>query len=161
MFVSFENMPPESRAWVYQANRKLNPTEEDSIHQLAQEFLGSWAAHGAALRASFKIMHNQFLVILVDENHNMASGCSIDASVHFVQQLEHHLGLNFFDRTKVAFILNDEVFLESLNDLKNKVNEGTIRKNTLTFNNLVRNKQELEEQWLVPAEQTWLGRYFK
>lgn len=161
MFVAFENMPESARVWIYQANRKLTGQEEESLQQMTLEFINSWAAHGAPLQASFKVLHQQFLVVLVDEGYNAASGCSIDASVHFVQHMEKELGVNFFDRTKVAFILNDEVFLESVSSLKNKVAEGAIHKNTLTFNNLIQSKKELEEAWLVPAEQTWLGRYFK
>ena len=161
MFVPFENMPGNARAWIYQADRQLTQPEGGLINERAKDFIDSWAAHGAPLRASFKVLHSQFLVILVDEKLNPVSGCSIDESVRFVQELENKMGVDFFDRTKVAFILEDEVFLESLDDLRNKVAEGAIQKDTLTFNVLAQCKKDLEDAWLVPAEQTWLGRYFK
>ncbi|TRX58641.1 hypothetical protein FNH22_12230 [Fulvivirga sp. M361] len=160
MYESFDDMPENARVWVYQSNRKLNEQELASIDQAANQFVDSWEAHGAPLRASYKLLHDQFLIILVDESFNSASGCSIDASVHFIQKIEKDLDLNFFDRSKVAFIYKNEVFLESLNDLKLKVSEGVIDENTLTFNNLIQYKKELEQAWLLPAGKTWLGRYF-
>ncbi|MBL6447512.1 hypothetical protein JMN32_14435 [Fulvivirga sp. 29W222] len=160
MLVPFENMPDDARVWIYQANRKLANTEVVSVNDAGVNFFEEWAAHGAPLKSSFKIFHNQFLVISADENFNKASGCSIDSSVGFVKQIEQQLGINFFDRTKIAFIFNEEVYLESLSNLKTSVAEGKIDESTLTFNNLVSNKSELETSWIVPAKSTWLGRYF-
>ena len=160
MYVLFDELSESARVWIYQADRKLSADELTAIEKAAMTFVDGWAAHGAPLKGSFKVLHNQFLVILADESFNSASGCSIDASVHFVQQLEQQLGISFFDRSKVAFIHQDEVFLESLNHLKDRVSEGVIHENTLVFNNLVKDKKELEHMWLIPAGQTWLGRYF-
>ncbi|ELR72934.1 hypothetical protein C900_00895 [Fulvivirga imtechensis AK7] len=160
MLIPFENMPDNARVWIYQSDKKLTDADKSHIEGLGRSFCEGWAAHGAPLKCSFRIFHDQFLIITVDESHNMASGCSIDASVHFVKQLESDLQINFFDRTKVAFVLNEEVFLEPLSQLKSKVDEGTIQEDTLTFNNLVSVKGELASAWMVPAKSTWLGRYF-
>lgn len=160
MLIPFENMPDDARVWIYQADRKLANAEVESIDNAGTKFFEDWAAHGAPLKSSFKIFHNQFLVICADENFNKASGCSIDSSVGFVKQIEQQFNINFFDRTKVAFIFNEEVYLESLSNLKTSVAEGKIRESTPTFNNLVSNKRELDSAWVVPAKSTWLGRYF-
>ena len=160
MYVSFENMPPQSRVWVYQSNRGFKEDEEVQISELARQFVDSWAAHNAPLKASYKVFYSQFLVILVDEGLNQASGCSIDASVHLVKQVEQRYGINFFDRTKVAFLMDNDVQLESIGNLKNKISEGVITPQTLTFNNLVQNKGDLEEKWMIPAGESWLKRYF-
>ena len=160
MLIPFENMPDNARVWIYQADKKLTDTDKIHIKDHGKSFCEAWAAHGAPLKCSFKIFHDQFLIITVDESYNMASGCSIDASVHFVKQLENDLQISFFDRSKVAFVLNDEVFLEPLSKLKSKVEEGAIQADTITFNNLVSVKGELDKTWMVPAKSTWLGRYF-
>ncbi|MDX1628921.1 MAG: hypothetical protein R3345_09500 [Fulvivirga sp.] len=160
MFVPFEEISDNARLWIYQADRKFNDQEVNQIENELKTFVNAWAAHGAPLQASFKILHNQFVVLAVDEAFNAASGCSIDDSVHIIKVLEDKLKVNFFDRTKIAFIFNNEVFIESLSNLKTKVEEGTIKKDTLTFNNLVKNKRELETQWVVPAKDTWISRYF-
>jgi len=160
MLVSFDKISENARLWIYQADRKLEQSEIALLNEELESFMNQWAAHGAALEASHTIMHNQFVVIAVDENSNMATGCSIDSSVHKMQELSKKLGVDFFDRTKIAFILNDEIFLESLSNLKSKVDEGIIKEDTPVFNNLVKSKKELETSWVVPAKNSWMSRYF-
>lgn len=160
MRVLFEELSDAARIWIYQADRALSAAEEEAIEVKANDFCEQWAAHGAPLKSSAKVYHHRFLVLAADESFNQASGCSIDSSVHMVQQLEQEFQINFFDRTKVAFLLKDEIFIESLTNLKNSVNEGKIDRDTITFNNMVESKKELESAWKVPAHATWIKRYF-
>ena len=160
MYIPFEELSKSARVWIYQANRKLDENEVNAISISSKDFLEQWAAHGAQLKSSFKIFHNKFLVISVDEQEAKASGCSIDASVGLVRTLETNLNLNFFDRSKVAFLVNDEVFLHDLKNIKELVSKGAIDSQTLTFNNLVQDISQLENQWVIPAEESWLRRYF-
>lgn len=153
-------MSPTSRVWIYQADRQLNNQEINFIEDSAKQFLSDWAAHGNPLKSSFSVFHNKFLVISVDENHNQASGCSIDASVALMRNIETELKLNFFDRTKVAFLLNGEIFQSAMHDLKSLISDGKISEETITFNNLVDNLDQFRNQWEVPARETWLKRYF-
>ena len=159
MFVTFDKMAENSRVWLYQSDRDLSVEEQNYILEETEKYLSTWAAHGEDLNSSVKLYYKRFLVILVDENFASVSGCSIDSSVRFVKALEKELTVNFFDRTKVAFLNEGNVFLEPLNKIKNRVSEGIISGDTLTFNNLVKNKAELEVNWMVPASETWLSRY--
>lgn len=159
MFVDFDKMARDSRVWLYQSDRDLTAEEQNYILEQTEKFLNTWVAHGTNLNSSVKIFYKRFLVILVDEKFASVSGCSIDSSVRFVKALETELNVNFFDRTKVAFLDDGNVFLESLNKIKNRISEGIISGDTLTFNNLIKNKAELEESWMVPASETWLSKY--
>lgn len=154
-------MSNESRVWVYQMDRAIGDEEALEIASQSEKFCEQWVAHNQPLKASFKLFYNHFLVIAVDESFNQASGCSIDASVHLVKQLEQNFNLNFFDRTQVAFLDKGNVFLESISNLKTGIVEGKIDEQTLTFNNLVKNKEELENRWIVSALESWIKRYFK
>lgn len=160
MIVSFDELPNTARVWIYQADRTLDKSDIEVIASEAHSFFDGWAAHGAPLKSSFQVYHNKFLVIAVDESYNQASGCSIDASVGLVKNLEQNLGINFFDRTKVCFLINDQIFESSISEIKKLVEEGTIQADTPTFNNLVPNKGELESSWVIPSEDSWLKRYF-
>ena len=160
MFVPFQEMPKDSRVWIYQADRPLTPQEAKNVEENTKQFLEQWSAHGQGLRCSRTLLHDRFLVISVDENHHSASGCSIDSSVHFVTELGKHLGIDWFNRSKIAFVVNNEVFIENQKDLKQKIAEGKINSETLTFNNLVTNIEEFEKHWLIPAGNSWLGRFF-
>ena len=159
MLIPFDEMPKSARVWIYQADRSIVSEEREFIEKSTADFLNGWAAHNQALKSSYSIFHNKFLVLTVDESFNLASGCSIDASVHFVQELGEKLGINFFDRTKVAFLLDGEIFESSMNEMKSLVADGKINAETLTFNNLVPNLDEFENQWQVPTGKTWLSRY--
>lgn len=160
MYIPFDTLSSHARVWVYQADRSLTEVEQALIEKTAPAFLDSWATHGKPLKASYRLFHNQFLVIGVDEVQQTASGCSIDSSVSFVQALEKELEVSFLDRGKVAFVSGDKVFLEAIPQLKKSIASGRITADTQTFNNLVASKQELEEKWLLPAKETWLKRYF-
>ena len=166
MYIPFEDMPAHARIWIYQASRPLSQAEEGYSMQLGQQFATAWAAHGRPLQSSVKLFHRQFLVISVDESYNQASGCSIDASVALVKELEQKFStsrdaLSFFDRTKVAFLHQDKIFVAPTSKLKQQVAEGKITPDTLTFNNLVNSKGQFEQEWVIPAKNSWLSRYFK
>ena len=160
MLVAFEALPDTARVWIYQANRLMAATEEEQVATRAGRFCEQWAAHNTPLRSSFKILHNKFLILAVDESYNQASGCSIDTSVRFIQELEQQLGINFFDRTQVAFLINDHVYTTNLTSIKDEISTGKIDQKTLTFNLQAQNISEFENQWLIPAADSWMKRYF-
>jgi hypothetical protein len=55
MYVPFENLPEESKIWVYQSNRKFSDTEFSEIESALQAFLENWAAHGTSLVSSYQL----------------------------------------------------------------------------------------------------------
>ena len=160
MFVPYDEMPPHSRVWIYQSSRALSEEEVAIVTETAQVFLEKWSAHGEGLKSSVEVRFNRFLLILLDESHAGASGCSIDASVHFVQNLARELNVDFLDRTLIPFMSNGSVEVEQLSQISSRVEEGKIGPETITFDNRVRDKQGLESSWLVPAGSTWLNKYF-
>lgn len=161
MYIPFDEMAESSRIWVYQADRMLTDSDESRIQERCIEFFDQWAAHGQSLKSSFKIVHHKFLIVSVDESHNQASGCSIDASVALMKELEQELNINFFDRTRVSFLVDDEIFDLPMSDIKSSVSEGKIEANTITFNNLVEDIGAFNQNWKVEAKNSWLKRYFQ
>jgi hypothetical protein len=160
MIAKFEELPESARVWIYQADKLFTDEQERFIESRATEFCNQWAAHGTPLASSFKVLHGKFLVLAVDEGVNMASGCSIDSSVHFIKSLEQNLQVNFFDRTQVAFLINDQIFTTALQEIKSEIDNGKIGEETLTFNLQAQNLGEFNENWLVPAGASWMKRYF-
>lgn len=160
MHLPFNKLPKSARVWIYQSNRELTLAETNSIKEELITFCESWSAHGAGLKSSFQLLYNRFIVIAVDEGHNLATGCSIDSSVNQIKYFENKYGLNFMDRTQVAFLIDNQVNTESLSVIKNKVSEGIISSETKTFNNLVETIGDFDQGWRVPASKSWLKRYF-
>ena len=160
MHLAFNQLPSSARVWIYQSNRDLTDSEIESISTSLLSFCEGWSAHGAGLKSSFQILHKRFIVIAVDEAHNMATGCSIDSSVNQIKYIENKYGLNFMDRTQVAFLIDNELYIEPLSSIKSKVNEGVISADTKTFNNLVETVGDFNSAWMIPASNSWLKRYF-
>jgi len=159
MLIPFDRLPGSSRVWVYQANRKLTSEEVQVVERYLHKLCESWETHGTPLRSSYTIAYQQFIVLGVDEQHQGASGCSIDGSVHALTELQQHLRLDFFDRTKIAFLQGEKVVLHPMRDLKSLFENKTLSVDALSFNNTVTTKEMWDKQWLVPAKHTWLVRY--
>lgn len=159
MFVNFENLGDEARIWIYQADRKLNNNEVEALKSETRDFIERWTAHGQNLRGSFKIIYDRFLVLGVDEDIAQASGCSIDSSVTYIKNLEKKFNINFLDRSKVALLLGEMIVLEDFNELKAKIKGREIKPETITFNNSITRKSELESGWKSNIENSWLKKY--
>jgi hypothetical protein len=119
----------------------------------------AWAAHGAALLSSFKIFHNRFVVVALDENLNAASGCSIDASTRWFKELGIEIGIDFFDRS-IAYLADNEIHSIDLLGIKKAVADESIHSETLIFNNLTNSLSDFNQNWKVKASESWLKKYF-
>jgi hypothetical protein len=160
MYIPFNQLPPNSRVWIYQASRSLTDEEVTSLNPLLSRFSAEWTSHGETLQASAQIFHNRFLVLANNEDVNSPSGCSIDASVRFVKELEQKLNVSFFDRTQLAFLKNNGVEVVPLKAVKEKISAGELEANSLYFDNTVPTAGHILNNWPKPAKETWLARYF-
>jgi hypothetical protein len=70
MYVPFENLPEESKIWVYQSNRKFSDTEFSEIESALQAFLENWAAHGTSLVSSYQQIQQVYYT-------GSRSGCAV------------------------------------------------------------------------------------
>ncbi len=160
MLVTFDRMPDTSRLWIYQAERPFTDPEIEFMKKASAAFLTDWTAHGNDLKASFEILHRQFLVFTLDENVGQASGCSIDASVNFIKGLEKEIGNTLLNNDKVAFLIEDRVQLFPAFGLKQKVAEKALVPSTKMFNNTVQNLGDFRSKWLIESGKTWVNRFF-
>lgn len=161
MLVPFEELPATSRVWIYQATRTLTEAEVSHAEAFLRTFIEQWQAHGKPVKGDAKVYHNRFIAITADEGFTTPTGCSIDSSVHCIQELEQNLGLGLMDRSQVAFLREGEIFFMPMQQIKDKVASGEITPDTVTFNTLAANKHELESRWTIPAKDSWMSRYFK
>ncbi len=161
MYVAFDQLPATARVWIYQASRPFTGEETVDISPALARFAEEWTSHGRSLLASAAVLHQHFLVLGLDEAVAGASGCSIDASVRFVAQLEQHLGLELLEKSRLAFVQHGQVQLLDRRELKAATTSGTVVPDTLYFDNTLATKGELDTRWPQPAGETWLARYFK
>ncbi len=159
-FVTSSQYSPTSRLWIYLAERPLTAQECTWAEEELKQFTDNWTAHNAALKATAEIWNQQAILLLVDESQAGASGCSIDKSVRFLEQLGASLKIDLFDRMRFAWI--DEqgnVRFNTLQELPALVKAGTIQQDSLMVNTLVKTVGEMGQQWLVSFQASWQSRF--
>ncbi len=160
MLVDFNTLPEESRVWIYQANRSFTDVEIAEIKSKLDNFIENWTAHGSNLQSGYEIKYKRFIIIALNQSLNKASGCSIDASVNFIQQLEKEFEVDLLDKMNVTYYTGEYIAFKPLNEFKAMAKAKAISKNTVVFNNLVNTKEEYLENWEVPAADSWHSRFF-
>ena len=151
-------MNPESRMWFYGLKSPMSTAQAAELKGIMDEFVGGWRAHGAQLAAAYRIIADQFLIIAVDESQQQATGCSIDKSVHLLQEFgsKHHL--DFFNRMLVHVIENGTFTSYSTLDLKTAIAEGKIGPKTQVMNTTAATLQESGMGTLDLAD-SWASKY--
>tara|TARA_A100001011_G_scaffold178706_1_gene187499 strand:+ start:5894 stop:6376 length:483 start_codon:yes stop_codon:yes gene_type:complete len=160
MFVPFNQLPDHARVWIYPSNRELTKSEISKIENLAEDFLNQWTSHGNDLQAGVNLPYDRFIVLGLNESIQSTSGCSIDASVHFIQSLEADFDIVLLDKMNVTFKKQNTIDYIPLNEFRNKAKRKEVAPDVIVFNNLVLNKIEYETLWEVPASSSWHSRYF-
>lgn len=156
--VDLLKFPETSRVWIYTSKRVFSDDELNDLQSHIDRFTRAWVSHNVDLHATGGILHNRFLVLVVDESRAGASGCSIDSSVHFIRQLGEEYQTDFFDRQLFTCVQDEEVTTYNRPGLKKAYQEGSINDQTPFFDTLVQNMGEFQRNWLKPLGDSWLKR---
>lgn len=146
--------------WIYQSNQPLSQSQLAEIGIILNDFTKTWSAHNQALKASFELRYNRFIILIVDETQAGASGCSIDKSVRLMQELENKFNINLLDRFNIAYKIADEVKSADRNEFEQLIKDGVVSATTPVFNNMVSNYQEYQKNWETTIENSWHNRVF-
>ncbi|HEY9003597.1 MAG TPA: ABC transporter ATPase [Mucilaginibacter sp.] len=150
----------QSRVWIYQSDRELYDDEVKQLHEILNKFASEWTAHNHQLKAKAEIRYNRFLILIVDESQAGASGCSIDKSVNFIKRMEQEFGINLLDRFNLAYREGEKVLSAPRDEFEDLLRSGKINSNTIVYNNLVQNLEQLETKWEVPFKESWHNQLF-
>jgi len=156
-------MPLHSRVWIYQSTREFSENEITPLRNKAEEFISEWTSHGKTMSACIEIFYNRFIIVCANETTASASGCGIDKSVKFIQQLENEFNVSLLDRMNVAYRQTNlhgkvgqwGILSCHISELKNMIAFSEEQTGITVFNNLVNTKEELEQNWEVPLEKSW------
>ncbi len=149
----------ESRIWIYGAERALTKDENALVRSRAQEFVAQWVSHTQSLNAGADVLHNRFLVLAVDETQAEASGCSIDGSVRFVQDLGAEIGVDFFNRMRFSYRdKNGKIHTVGREEFKLLYSQGQLTNESIVFDPLVKELGELRQIFERPLEDSWHSR---
>jgi len=157
----FAQMPDDARLWVYALDRAIAPDEMESVNDFLAAFVGQWQSHGVPVAGSYEVFEARFLLITGYCTDNI-SGCSTDASVRVVKDIEKAHGFNAFDRTLVFFRdAGGKVIGVKRGDFQELVNQGHAGPGTVVFDTTVETVGDLREgKFETTFELSWHGRAF-
>lgn len=151
-------LPETTRLWIYQSNQPFEDKDMPELKQLVQDFAQQWISHNRRLRAHGDVLHNRFVVLMVDESQADASGCSIDKSVYFLKNLQAEYGVDLFDRMRFSYLDGEEVKTVSREEFATLYAKGKINNETLVFDTLVNNKGDFDKAFIKPLKESWHKR---
>ena len=149
---------PDSRVWIYQSSRLFFMSEALEIEDLLNDFIKNWLSHGTPVKGYATLFFGQFIILMADEAATGVSGCSTDSSVRLIKEIEKKFSVTMFDRTSLAFLINDKIQIIPMMHLQYALDHDLLSVNSLYFNNIVETKQELEKNWIIPIRDSWLTR---
>ena len=149
MLVNFNTIPEESRIWIYAAEQKLTNKQENYILESISDHLNNWEAHKIPLTAGVTILESHFIVVVLDDSKNGASGCSIDTLQNTIQNLEKELSISLLNRLNIFCRIEDAIKCIPTTKLADYAN-----KETLFYDLTIQEKSELSN-WLKPIAEGW------
>ena len=147
------------RIWIYTLSKELTNEQLTDFKIKCLEFVNSWTAHDVKLDASYELYKNRLLVFKVNEASYNASGCSIDKQVRFVKDQEQHLNIELLNRMLVAYEKHDEFYIVHQSNIKQLLANGEITENTIVYNNSITSSLQLENEWKIELNKSWLVKY--
>ena len=159
--VSFDELPPEARLWIFAAERPLTDGERARVTGEVDDFIDRWAAHGTSLTAARDVRYDQFVFVAVDERAAGASGCSVDALVRRMKDLQVELGVELVNHAPVLYREGAGIARVSRERFADLAVSGTVSPGTVVFDNtLTRVEQVRAGRWELPAGSSWHGDAF-
>jgi hypothetical protein len=152
---ALKRMNGASRVWLYTANRLITNQEQEQLIRSLHDFLQGWNAHGAGLVSGGGVFYNAVLVLAVDESKLGASGCSIDSSVRWVQEIGTALGIDFFNRMLVVHGGHPDWKLDNVAHFWALRKSGQIDDDHLVVNTLCKSLDEWHSEGVVPFRRSW------
>jgi len=153
--VNYEVLSENTKIWIYQSDKPFEATEIPKVRTKVKEFAKNWVSHNDQLTAFGDVYHDRFIVLMVDEYQGGASGCSIDSSVRFIQQLEKEYALDMFDRMNFTYQTKEGIKSAHKEEFIELYRMGLITDETIVFNNLVSTKEDFENNWQVSLKESW------
>lgn len=154
----YEELPANTRVWIYQSDTPFAEEDVQQVKSYIDQFARSWVSHNQQLRAYGDLLHDRFVLLMVDESQAGASGCSIDKSVAFLKALQAEYGVDLFDRMRFSYLADQEVQTVSRDEFVRLYEEGLIDDETLVFDTLVNTKEDFAEKWIKPLGKSWHKR---
>jgi hypothetical protein len=159
MFVDYTSISNDAKVWVYPSSRKFYPTEIEEIEQKVKQFVESWKLEDENFKVSYQLLYNRFIILVADDTETSLTNADIDASVSFILQLQETYKVELLDKMNACFKQGEYVQYKDLKDFKKLLKNKAVTAKTIIFDNLINNKEDLENFWEITIENSWYNRY--
>jgi hypothetical protein len=149
---------PKSKVWIYQADRIYGLAEALQVEEKLENFVAQWKSHGTPVEAFANLFYGRFIILIVNADGENASGCSIDGSVRLIKELETTFNNMLTNRLNLAFNHKEKIEVIPYNQCSYALQNGLLAADSLFFDNSINTLQQLQTKWLVPIENSWLGK---
>lgn len=149
------------RCWIFGSSSPLsdqNPRLRDRLDR----FFAQWQAHGEAVAGRWRVLEGRFLVVLRDPEGAEVSGCSIDAMVGQVKEIERELDVRLLDSSRLFYRgAGGEVRSASRSEFRALIAAGEIGPETEVFDTTVTLFSDLVPGvFSKPLRDSWHARLF-
>jgi len=157
--VPFDTLPDDARVWVFGTDRALGAAEAARLLSVVDAHLARWAAHGTPLASARDWRDDHFLTIAVDQRTAGASGCSIDALFHQLQDLERSLGVSIVGGGRIFY--RDETGAVRATDrstFSDLADRGALTMDTIVFDPTATTLGSWRSGFERRASESWHGQ---
>ena len=159
--VAFDELPGDARVWIFSAARKLTEPERMRLLAEVDAFIEQWGAHAVPLIGGRNLVYDQFLFIAVDQRAAGPSGCSIDALVRRMKELQQELAVELVNHAPVLFRQGEAISRVPRDAFARLAEAGAVGPDTTVFNNTLTSLGDVRAgRWEVPASDSWHARAF-
>jgi hypothetical protein len=161
MYVAYNSLPENSKVWVYPSNRKFYPNEIEEIEVKINAFIESWKPEDENFKASYQFLYQRFIIFIVDVDTVALTNEDIDTSVSFILSLQETYDVSLLDKMNVCFKQGEFVQYKELKDFKKLLKNKALTGKSIIFDNLISIKQDLDNHWEMPIEESWYNRFLR
>lgn len=156
-------MPPdEARCWIFGSSLPLSG-EDPRLRGRLDRFFSQWNSHGESVTGQWRVLEDRFLVVQRDPDGAQVSGCSIDAMVGEVKELERELGARLLDSSRIFFRSRDgKVRSATRPEFKALAAAGEIGPDTEVFDTTLTRLADLAPGiFSKPLRDSWHARLYE
>lgn len=155
MLININSLSNTSKVFIFPSIRKFYKDEFPVIYGKVEEFLN----HFNGIDTYFEIKYSRFIVVIVSDKTPLDLEQN-DLLVKFIQSLENEFKITLLDKVNICFKQGEYVQLKEIPEFKKLIKNKGVSKKTIVFDNLINNKEEYENSWEIPAENSWISHYF-
>jgi hypothetical protein len=159
MLVDYKDLPEDAKVWIYPSSRKFYADEVPVIEERLKNFVTNWKKDTEGFQASYRFLHNRFIIIVADDITTPLLVNDIDTSVQLILELQEEYKVGLLDKMNVCFKQGEYVQYKELKDFKKLVKNKAVTGKTIVFDNLITTKEDLENYWEVVMEDSWYNRF--